>query len=171
VSLPRRPGQHDKARPVSSRGTTGGTGRLAPLEVSQEKMDMAKARLLEPQRLSVMLAVVSPANGTMRPNTIVLNGAKGASGANGQGAVQFPESGSQQVCVADQNVKEGPKSIGQMRRQLPEKSVGMDNLVSAGMSYRRQSPHSSVEAGQLPWSEGGQDTREIDEPTRGHDLT
>ena len=30
-------------------------------------------------------------------------------------------------------MNEGPKSVGQIRRQLPEKSEGMDNLVSAGM--------------------------------------
>ena len=141
------------------------------MEVSLEKMDMAKAKLLEPQRVSVMLAVASPANGAMRPNTTVWSGANGGSPAKGRGAVHYPDSWSQQVCVADPSVNEGPKSIEQRHRQLPEKSEGMVNLVSAGMPPRRQSPHSSEEAGQLPWSEGGQDTREIGEPTRGQDLT
>jgi len=170
VSLPRRLGLHDTARLVSFRGTTGDTGRLAPLEVPQEKMDMAKAKLLEPQRLSVIVAVASPAIGAMGSSAMVLSGANGGFPAQGRGAVQYPKSWSQRVCVADQNVNEGPKSIGQMRRQLPEKSEGMVNLVSAGMPLRRQSPHSSDEAGQRPWSEGGQDTREFDEPTRGQDL-
>jgi hypothetical protein len=113
VSLPRRLGLHDPTRLVSSRGTTGDTGRLAPLEVPPEKMDMAKAKLLEPQRLSVMLAVASPANGAMRPNAMVLSRVKGGSSAEGRGAVRYPESRSQQVCDADPNVNEGPKSIGQ----------------------------------------------------------
>ena len=77
VSLPRRLGSQDRVKPVSSRGTTGDTGRLAPLEVSLEKMDMAKATLLEPQRLSVMLAVASPASGAMGPNAVELSGANG----------------------------------------------------------------------------------------------
>jgi hypothetical protein len=171
VSLPRHLGLHDTAKMVSFRGTTEDTGRLAPLEVLQEKMDMAKAKLLEPQRLSVMLAVASPANGAMRPSAIVLSGAQGEPIAEGQGTVLYPEPRSQQVCIADENANEGPKSVGQMRRQLPEKSEGMDNLVSAGMPPRRQSSHSSDEAGQHSWSEGEQGTREIDEPTRGQDLT
>ena len=171
MSLPRRLGSHDKARLVSFRGTTGDTGRLAPLEVPQEKMDMAKAKLLEPQRLSVMLAVASPAIGAMEPNAVVLSGVNGGLSAKGRGAVRYPESWSQQVCIADQNVNEGPTSIGQMRKQLPEKSEGMVNLVSAGMPLRRQSSHSSDEAGQCPWSEGEQGTREFDKPTRGQDLT
>ena len=125
VSLPRRLGTQDRVKPVSSRGTTGDTGRLAPLVVSLEKMDMAKATLLEPQRLSVMLAVASPANGAMRPSTIELNRVKGEPFAEGPGAVQYPEPRSQQVCVACQNVNEEPKSIEQMRRQLPEKSEEM----------------------------------------------
>lgn len=171
MSLPRRFGRHDLARLVSSRGTTGDTGRLAPLEVLQEKMDMAKARLLEPQRLSVKVAVASPAIGAMGPSVIVLSDVNGGFPAQGRGAVQFPESRFQQVCIADQNVNEGPTSIGQMRKQLPEKSEGMVNLVRAGMPLRRQSSRSSDEAGQYPWSEGEQDTRGIDQPTRGRDLT
>jgi hypothetical protein len=171
VSLPRRLGSHDTARLVSFRGTTGDTGRLAPLEVPQEKMDMAKAKLLEPQRLSVMLAVASPAIGAMEPNAVVLSGVNGGLSAKGRGAVRYPESWFQQVCIADPNVNEGPTSIGQMRKQLPEKSEGMVNLVSAGMPLRWQSSHSSDEAGQRPWSEGEQGTRDIDEPTRGQDLT
>jgi hypothetical protein len=125
ASLPLRSGLHDEARLNSSRGTTGDTGRLAPLEVSLEKMDMAKAKLLEPQRVSVMLAVASPANGAMRSNTIVLSRVKGEPFAEGPGAVQNPQPRSQQVCVAYRNVNEEPKSIGQMRRQLPEKSEEM----------------------------------------------
>ena len=93
-------------------GQTGDTGRLAPLVVPQEKVDMAKAKLLEPQRLSVMLAVASPAIGAMGPNAIELSGANGGLSAKGRGAVRYPQSWSQQVCVADQNVNEGPKSIG-----------------------------------------------------------
>jgi hypothetical protein len=125
ASLPRRLGSQDRAKPVSSRGTTGDTGRLAPLEVSLEKMDMAKAKLLEPQRVSVMLAVASPANGAMRPSTIVLSRAKGEPFAEGPGAVQHLQPRSQQVCVTYRSVNEEPKSIGQMRRQLPEKSEEM----------------------------------------------
>jgi hypothetical protein len=139
--------------------------------VPQGKMDMAKATLLEPQRLSVMLAVASPAIGAMGSNAILLSGANGGFPTQERGAVRHPEFRSQQVCVADQNANEGPTSIGQMRRQLPEKSKGMVNLVRAGMPLRWQSSHSSDEAGQRPWSEGEQDTREIDEPTRGQDLT
>jgi hypothetical protein len=171
VSLPRRLGWQNPVKLVSSRGTTGDTGRLAPLEVPQGKMDMAKAILLEPQRLSVMLAVASPANGAMGPNAVELSGANGGFSAQERGAVQYPEVRSQQVCVADQNVNEGPTSIRQMHRQLPEKSKGMVNPVRAGRPLRRQSSHSSDEAEQRPWSEGEQDTREFDEPTRGQDLT
>jgi hypothetical protein len=171
VSLPRRLGRQNLVKLVSSRGTTGDTGRLAPLEVPQEKMDMAKATLLEPQRLSVMLAVASPAIGAMGPNAVVLSGANGSFPAKGQGAVQYPKSRPQQVCIADQNANEEPTSIRQMHRQLPEKSKGMVNPVRAGMPLRRQSSHSSDEAGQCPWSEGEQDTRGSDEPTRGQDLT
>jgi len=94
---------------------------------------MAKATLLEPQRLSVMLAVVSPAIGTMGPNAVELSGANGGLPAQEQGAVRFPEFRSQQVCIADQNANEEPTSIEQMRRQLPEKSEGMVNPVRAGM--------------------------------------
>ena len=107
----------------------------------------------------------------MRPSAIVLSGVQGESIAEGRGTVQYPEPRPQQVCIADDNVNEGPKSIGQIRRQLPEKSEGMENLVSAGMPLRRQSSHSSDEAGQHSWSEGEQDTREIDGLTRGQDLT
>ena len=95
------------------------------MEVSLEKMDMAKAKLLEPQRVSVMLAVASPANGAMRPSTIVLSRAKGEPFAEGPGAVQHLQPRSQQVCVTYRSVNEEPKSIGQMRRQLPEKSEEM----------------------------------------------
>jgi len=170
MSLPRRLGLHDTARLVSSRGTTGDTGRRTPLEVLQEKMDRAKAILLQPQRLSVMLAVASPANGAMRSSAILWSGVYGERFAEGRGAVQYPEPWSQQICVADKHVNEGPTSIEQMPRQLPEKSEGMGDLVSAGMPLRRQSSHSSDETEQCPWSEGEQDTREIDEPTRGQDL-
>ena len=107
----------------------------------------------------------------MRPSAIVRRGAEGEPIAEGRGTVQYPEPRPQQVCIADENVNEGPKSIGQIRRQLPEKSEGMDNLVSAGMPPRRQSSHSSDEAGQHSWSEGEQNTREIDGLTRGQDLT
>jgi hypothetical protein len=103
------------------------------LEVSLEKMDMAKTKLFEPQRLSVMLAVASPAMGAMRPSTIVLSCAKGELLAEGQEAVQDLESWSQQVCDADNNVSEGPKSIVQKRTQLPETFAGMVDLISAGM--------------------------------------
>jgi len=171
VSLPRRLDRQNSAKLVSFRGTTGDTGRLAPLVVLQEKMDMAKATLLEPQRLSVMLAVVSPAIGTMGPNAVLLSGANSRFSAQERGAVRYPEFRSQQVCIAEQNVNEGPTSIEQMRKQLPEKSEGMVNPVRAGMPLRRQSSHSSDEAGQRPWSEGEQDTRGSDEPTRGQDLT
>jgi hypothetical protein len=92
------------------------------LGVSLEMMDTAKAKLLEPQRLSVMLAVASPANGAMRPSTILFSRGKGELFAEGPRAVQYPKPRSQQVCVAYQSVNEEPKSIGQMRRQLPEKS-------------------------------------------------
>lgn len=107
MSLPRRLGWQNPVKLVSSRGTTGNTGRLAPLEVPQGKMDMAKATLLEPQRLSVMLAVASPANGAMGPNAVVLSGANGGLPAQEQGAVQYPEVRSQQVCVADQKRERG----------------------------------------------------------------
>lgn len=90
VSLPRRLGWQNPVKLVSIRGTTGDTGRLAPLEIPQEKMDMAKATLLEPQRLSVMLAVASPAIGAMGPNAVLLSGVNGRSPAKGQGAVQYP---------------------------------------------------------------------------------
>jgi hypothetical protein len=134
-------------------------------------MDMAKATLLEPQRLSVMLAVASPAIGAMGSNAVVLSGANDGSSVQERGAVRYPEVRPQQVCVADQSANEGPTSIEQMRQQLPEKSKGMVNPVCAGMPFRRQRSHSSDEAGQYPWSEGEQDTREFDEPTRGRDLT
>ena len=91
MSPPRRLGWQNPVKLVSSRGTTGDTGRLAPLGVPQEKMDMAKATLLEPQRLSVMLAVVSPANGTMGPNAVELSGANGGRPAQERGAVQYPQ--------------------------------------------------------------------------------
>ena len=80
--------------------------------VPQEKMDMAKAKLLEPQRLSVMLAVASPAIGAVGPNAILLSGVNGGLSAKGRGAVRYPESWFQQVCIADQNVNEGPTSTG-----------------------------------------------------------
>jgi len=63
VSLPRHLGLHDTAKMVSFRGTTEDTGRRAPLAVLQEKMDMAKAKLLEPQRLSVSLRSPHPLTG------------------------------------------------------------------------------------------------------------
>jgi hypothetical protein len=47
VSLPRRLGRQNPAKLVSFRGTTGDTGRRAPLEVPQGKMDRAKATLLD----------------------------------------------------------------------------------------------------------------------------
>jgi hypothetical protein len=116
VSPPRRLGRQNPAKLVSFRGTTGDTGRLAPLEVSQEKMDMAKATLLEPQRLSVMLAVASPASGAMGPNAVLLSGANGRFPAQGQGAVLYPKSWSQQLCIAEPNVNEEPTSIRQMHK-------------------------------------------------------
>ena len=82
------------------------------MEVPQGKVDMAKATLLEPQRLSVMLAVASPANGAMGPNAVVLSGANGGLPAQERGAVRYPEFRSQQVCIADQSANEGPTSIG-----------------------------------------------------------
>jgi hypothetical protein len=171
VSPPRRLDRQNPVKLASSRGATGNTGRLAPLEVPQEKMDMAKATLLEPQRLSVMLAVASPAIGAMGSNAVVLSGVTGGFPVQERGAVRYPKIRSQQVCIADQSANEGPTSIEQMRQQLPEKSKGTVNPVCAGMPLRWQSSHSSDEAGQRPWSEGEQDTREFDEPTRGQDLT
>jgi hypothetical protein len=125
VSLPRRLGTQDRARPVSSRGTTGDTGRLAPLEVLLEKMDMAKAKLLEPQRLSVNVAVASPANGAMEPKRDGVESRERRTIAEGRGAVQYPQPRFQQVCDAYKGVNEEPKSIEQMHRQLPEKSEEM----------------------------------------------
>jgi hypothetical protein len=53
-----------------------------------------------------------------------MSGAQGELIAEGRGTVQYPEPRPQQVCIADENVNEGPKSVGQIRRQLPEKSEG-----------------------------------------------
>ena len=63
------------------------------MEVPLGKMDMAKAKLLEPQRQSVMLAVASPAIGAMGSNTVVPSGANGGLSAQEPGLSNTPSSG------------------------------------------------------------------------------
>ena len=56
---------HDRPNLVSFRGITGNIGRQALLEGSQNKIDMAKSKMIEPQRVSVLLKVASSVNGAM----------------------------------------------------------------------------------------------------------
>lgn len=91
------------------------------MEVSLGKMNMAKAKLLESQRMAVMLAGVSPADGTMEPTCDSVESRQRRACPPRMTVLSTTNVRFHQVCVAYKCVNGKPTFIGQIHTQLPGK--------------------------------------------------